>query len=415
MEKATKHRWFLGSFGFLHPEIALRKLLALIILAVFSAGIGFAYDFGAVLEEAQGASSEDGFSFNLSAGPWFSTPLGEKANLYVSGSFAVNFEDNAWDTVPQINRTELLFHPTSALLLQAGRIGYADSLGIIASGLFDGVQGSLGVRGTRFSLGCFYTGFLYKKSAEITLTGEDALNYADPDVYGASRRLVAALKWEIPELLHSPVAAVFDGLMQMDLNGGDQSLNSQYLTAKFMIPLIPGLNADLAVALGYAEPDGEDAVFSIAGAAGAAWMPPTKAQDLFSFNVLWSSGSKGDALGPFLPITGTPQGKIFSAKFSGLMVIKGAYTLSLDRTLSVSADAGYYLRTDLKTFYDSRLDYQSDSHTLGGELYGTLLWAPFSDISVILGGGAFFPGLGKAFESDTPVRGQISMGLIFSF
>jgi hypothetical protein len=57
----------------------------------------------------------------------------------------------------------------------------------------------------------------------------------------------------------------------------------------------------------------------------------------------------------------------------------------------------------------------SHSPLLGGEVYGGLTWAPVSDIAFTLGGGAFFPQWGKAFNADTSPRWRVSLETILSF
>jgi hypothetical protein len=52
---------------------------------------------------------------------------------------------------------------------------------------------------------------------------------------------------------------------------------------------------------------------------------------------------------------------------------------------------------------------------LGGEAYAGLTWAPVSDVSFTLGGGAFFPQTGKAFAPDTAVRWRVALETILSF
>jgi hypothetical protein len=390
-----------------------------ILIFMLTTGVVFTLDFGLILNDTPEYST-DGFTNTLGAVPWFSTPvggpLGEKTSLYVSGSLDLEYKNNAWKPVPKAGRTEFTFHPLPAMTIKAGRVNFSDSLGIIASGLFDGLSGSLGIKGTRLSLDVFYTGLLYKKSAEIKLTNDDELYYNDGDVYFASRRILGSIRWEIPELFDAPVSVALDGLVQFDLNCKDTSLHSQYLTAQAVFPLIRGLDMSLGAAAALAEPDAGDPLFSLAGSVGLIWQPPTAWQDLFSLTALWSSGTHGDTLGPFLPVTGVPQGRIFDPTLSGLMTIKAHYTLSLLSTLSVSADAGYFLRTDLQTLSDSYYYAytEPDSYALGAEFFGSVIWAPVSDIQALLNGGAFFPGLGDSLNSDAPIRGKISLGLIIS-
>jgi hypothetical protein len=82
--------------------------------------------------------------------------------------------------------------------------------------------------------------------------------------------------------------------------------------------------------------------------------------------------------------------------------------------LSVGAGAGYFIRTDLETLGDGDLDGASESRLLGGEVYGTLVWAPDPALRLSFGGGAFFPGLGRAFREGAPVRWNVNAGLTVS-
>ncbi|WP_010253986.1 hypothetical protein [Treponema primitia] len=395
-------------------SLIFKKTLISAILVFLSAGLLAAYDFGLVIGESPEYSA-DGFANTISVGPWFAAPVGENTGFYASGSFDLNYDkDNNWEPIPQLNRTVFLFYPATGLSLELGRVTFSDPLGIIASGLFDGLKGSLAVKETRLSLGLFYTGLLYKKAAEIKLTGDDYLNYIDSDVYFASRRFLGGLNWEIPVLFGSSLSASLTGLVQFDLNGKDDYLHSQYLGAKFMIPLITGLDLNLAAALDLAERESGDPGIGLAGSAGVNWLVPSKLQDLLSFTILWSSGAKENA---FVPVTAIPQGRVFDPILSGLMTIKTNYTLSLNPSISVSADLGYFLRTDLgASFSDSYYTryVKADSYALGTELYGSVIWAPVSDLQAVLGAGVFLPGLGDALDSDAPIRGKISLGLAFS-
>jgi hypothetical protein len=82
--------------------------------------------------------------------------------------------------------------------------------------------------------------------------------------------------------------------------------------------------------------------------------------------------------------------------------------------LSAGAGAAYFIRTDLETLGNEDPDKASDSRLLGGEVYGSLIWAPDPALRLTLGGGAFFPGWGGAFREDAPVRWKVNLGLIVS-
>ncbi|MFP3042638.1 hypothetical protein LQZ19_12550 [Treponema primitia] len=391
-----------------------KKTPVFAIIVFLSAELLAAYDFGLVIGETPEYSA-DGVANTLSIGPWFATHFRENIDFHASGSFELKYdEDDGWEPIPQLNRTAFLFYPATGLSLELGRVNFTDPIGIIASGLFDGLKGSMALNGTRLSLGLFYTGLLYKKTAEIKLTADDFGDYGDSDVYFASKRFLGGLNWEIPAFFGSSLSASLTGLIQFDLNGHSTYLHSQYLGAKFTVPLITGLDLNLAAALDLAERESGDPKIGLAGSAGVYWLVPGKLRDLLSFNILWSSGAKGTA---FAPVTAIPQGRVFDPILSGLMTIKTNYTLSLNPSLSVSADLGYFLRTDLGTsFSDSYYTghVKSDSYALGTELYGSVIWAPVSDLQAVLGAGVFLPGLGDALDSDAPIRGKISLGLAFS-
>jgi hypothetical protein len=73
------------------------------------------------------------------------------------------------------------------------------------------------------------------------------------------------------------------------------------------------------------------------------------------------------------------------------------------------------MRTDLATFSAEGLDPDSASHLLGLELLINLIWAPFSDLGLTLGGGVFLPLPEGAFFDDTPAAWNVSLGVILSF
>jgi hypothetical protein len=96
-----------------------------------------------------------------------------------------------------------------------------------------------------------------------------------------------------------------------------------------------------------------------------------------------------------------------------LITIKGKYTAHLLQNFSASLEGTYFIRTDGETLVGTEYP-PSASRLLGGELYGSALWALFSDFILTLGGGVFFPQWGNTFDSDAPVRWKVSAGIIFS-
>jgi hypothetical protein len=164
--------------------------------------------------------------------------------------------------------------------------------------------------------------------------------------------------------------------------------------------------------MGAADGRGTRPVLSFAGALGLDWEVPGRLPDLLSGESRWGSGVINETLGSFRPVSGIVQGNVFSPKLPGLFLGKLAYSARLNRPLSFTAGGAVFLRTDWETLIDGELDPRSDSRFLGGELFGSLVWAPQSAIRVTAGAGVFFPG--GAFVPDAKIRWKLSTGLMVS-
>jgi hypothetical protein len=295
-----------------------------------------------------------------------------------------------------------------------------DSSSLVAAGLLDGIHGSWSLRGTRLSLGAFYTGLLYKEQAKIIMTVYDLRNYAaeldygDMSTYFASRRLLVPLTVEFPSLTEKSSLAL-NGIAQFDLNNTDDAatLHSQYLGAHYIAEPLEPLRLDLAVVGGIVEANETQAI--IAASAGAAWELPTALQDQLFLQARWSSGRMNDTIREYLPVNGIAVGEIFAPRLSGVLYGKASYMARPHTAVSFEGGFGYFVRTDVETLQDPDLDPNSGSRLLGGEVYGAVAWAPQSPLKLTARGGVFFPGMGKAFLSDASIRGKASLEVTVSF
>jgi hypothetical protein len=414
----------------LHKKIGV---LYLIILLPFSTV--FAADFGVVLGGTPGYDSTKapGFTVTGNVSPWVSAILSPTLNLYMSAALSLTYEnEDLQPFLPELSRTELIWQPSPAALLQFGRQRVGDSAGLIAAGLFDGAHVSLGFEKARFSLGAYYTGLLFKKTMEILMTGMDRsdytekFSYGDPANYFASRRVVVPLSVEFPDLtLRSSLNLHVIG--QFDVNARDgegNTLHSQYVELHYFAEPWEPLHLNIAAAAGLAElpaklsAEHPDPYLSFAASAGADWELPTAVQDALSLQFRWSSGRVNDTMGAYFPINSISPGEIFTPRFSALLYGKTAYTVRPHKTLSTTASAGYFIRTDTETLGDPEFDPNTgaDSHRLlGGEIYGFLVWAPDAVIRITALAGAFFPEWGDVFVSGADIRWKTSWGLTVSF
>ena len=169
----------------------------------------WSYDFGIILD--QGISFTESSlgtdtDYTASLIPRYSTLIGDRGDIYVSAGLNLDYTDENWSFVPELLRTEFTWLFDNADF-RAGRMFYSDPLGFIAEGLFDGARFSFDTMLGTFSAGAWYTGFLYKKRANISMTAGELSNYhAELDygdfsnTYFAPSRFFAALEWEHPGL-----------------------------------------------------------------------------------------------------------------------------------------------------------------------------------------------------------------------
>ncbi|AEF85365.1 hypothetical protein TREPR_0112 [Treponema primitia ZAS-2] len=395
-----------------------RLVFFALFAAIFSAS-AFSYDFGLVLDQG-GKFSDDVNSYSAGFVPWFSWGTNEKLQLYFSGNLTIKYEGDDWHRpLPlfEIGRFEADYMLAPGTALKAGRIAYGDSSGLVASGLFDGVNGNLDWRLGRLFLGAYYTGLLYKETAEITMTGEDSFDYYAPwdaddmGSYFAPRRLLATLRYDIPGILGALNNLSLETIFQFDVSAHDNPLHSQYIEVGYALFPIRYFQVDLGLIVEGMESKAKNFQAAFAGYADVKMDIPGSLKDRFSLGIRVSSGKANDTVTAFNPINGNSMGMVFAPKFSSITVISGIYEARLLETLSLDFEARYFLRTDTSnTGYGGIID--SDSPGLGAEFYNSFIWAPLDDISCTLGGGVFFPG--KAFASKTPVKWNISMGLILS-
>jgi len=401
----------------------MKKLALLLLLVPLYAGVAGAYDIGVALDQTAGVggigSENADFDYSASLIPWFSSPLGDSGNIFVSAGLTAGYEYEDGFFVPELLRTEFSWRFNNALGLRAGRLSYADPLNFVVDGLLDGAQIFYNTAAGTFNAAFMYSGLLYKKTTKITMTWEDflshytALDYSNiGDTFFASRRMLMALGWEHPALMERVrLRSSLTG--QFDVNGRDTAYHSQYLTLKAGIPFqrfVFELGGALQLAQ-YADESG----FALAGEIGLSWEPPTAFKSQLSFNGRFSSGRTEDgAVFAFNPVTTLEQGDVLKARLSGLSVLNLDYTARFLESLSSSLDMSYFVRSDLGTYagYPAILATE-DGYCLGGELFGRVIWSPVSDLRLNLGAGLFFPALGNVAPDADP-QWRIELNLVLA-
>ncbi|WP_461255515.1 hypothetical protein [Treponema sp. R80B11-R83G3] len=383
-----------------------------------------AFDFGLVFSQNVEIDAPS-FDFDKTAFditgvlmPRFTAPIGETGGLYISAaiSYEVTSDDYSFSIIPELTRTDINFN-LGNVNLNIGRMFYNDPLGITASGLFDGAQASIITRNGNISVGAWYTGFLYRDRAAITMTlnelksSYDKVDYDDfANTYFAPARVLAAFEYSHPAL------AGFLGLKTSILtqfDAGDEKLNSQYLTAALSVP-VKSFIFDLGGCFELIEYN-DDITPAFAADIGLTYIMPTKLEKQIKLSWRYSSGvSEDKSIGAFLPITTVPQGELVEAKLSSLSLISLDFSGRIAKSLSANAAFTYFIRNDLGTYrYYPITDDTSNGHLLGAELFGRLIWNITSGIRLNFGTGVFMPALGDA-APEADVLWRIKLNLVFS-
>ena len=356
----------------------------------------------------------DNVRFTGTAIPWFSTFVGSAGDLFISAGISAEYENQEWSFIPELLRSELTLRFGDGMALTMGRTQYADPLGFVFSGLFDGMRFITDIGDTTLGAGAWYTGLLYKKNANITMTEDELavfdekLDFSDfSNTYFAPKRFVAALDWEHPglaEIVRLKLALIG----QFDLSDGDD-LHSQYFIINLGIP-VRNFVFSLGGSAGMAQ-NAENNQLFFAGEAGIGIALPTPFHDNLQFKVRYSSPMIDDTFVSFIPITTESQGSVLSAKLSGITTVNINYTARLSQSFSLSLDSLYFILNDLNTY--AGLPSGRDGYFLGNEFYAQAVWSPVSDLQLRLGGGAFLPMLGNA-DPDSSVLWRVELNLIFA-
>ena len=389
-------------------------ILIILLLPVFSLS---AFDWGLLLNQGTGVLGGNGydsdFRYSGTLSPWLFFPK-SWGNLYVSLGPEISYENKSAALVVDIYRTELALRIGKAAGIELGRMPYTDPMGFVASGLFDGLRYSQNIAGGTLALGVWYTGLLYKKSAQITMTEDDYFSYITKldyknfaDTYFSSRRLLFALDWDNADILDwLQLRLAFLG--QVDLNGNGNYYHSQYFAIKTNIH-VSNFIFDLGFCPQLAQtPNGIKA--------GAAWeaamglVPPTPTRDLLKLTGRFSNGTTADdsEIAAFVPVTTVEQGDVLKAKLSGLSMLRLDYIIRPLNSLSFNLASSYFILSDKASY--TGLPAGKQGHFLGNEFSGKVVFIPLSDLRFNLGLGVFLPSWGNA-DPDAKALWRVELNM----
>ena len=399
----------------------MKKTLVLIAMSFYISVFSlYAVDFGLVFNQNAEIDvpafnfENTGFKISGILLPRFTALIGETTDLYISA--AISYEAGPFAVIPELTRTDIDFNLGYADI-KFGRMFYSDPLGIIANNLFDGAQLSIFTRGGNFRFGGWYTGCLYKKRAEITMTPDELkssfveVDYNDfSNTYFAPSRVLAALEYDHPSLAGF-VSVKTSILAQFDTR--DEKLNSQYLTAALSVSG-KSVYFDLGGCFELIEYN-DEIIPAFAADIGLTFILPTKLEQHITLSGRYSSGvSEDKTIGAFLPLTTVEQGELLEAKLSGLSLLSLDFAGRLAESLSANMAFTYFIRNDLGTYrYYPVISGGSEGFFLGGEIFGRLIWNISTGIRLNFGTGVFLPMIGDA-APDAGILWRTKLNLTIS-
>jgi len=382
------------------------------------------FDFGLVFSQDAAfyrdlTLKETSFIYRANIEPRFSFLLGKTGFFITSMGILLEYSDEFSKAI-ELLRTEYSMR-YGAFGIRVGRFTYSDPMKFVADNLFDGFQLTHNSGLGQLSLGGWYTGILYKKTANILMTQNDRDIYNTPMAKGeflknffAPPRLMVSLDWEHPsiaEFLQLKAAATG----QFDISHQNERLHSQYFTLSAGINfksfiLTAGGSFEAAEIRG----DYPDLNYAIAGELGFYFPMPSKFKSQLSLKARYGSGNTGNPFYAFTPITTSYYGDIFRAGISGHTILDLTYSARFMETLGATFTVLYFIRNDLLT-PSSYIIIGADNgkKLLGAELSSKVIWSPFSDMQYSLGIGAFIPPYGNNWPNARAIW-KINLTTVFA-
>ena len=372
------------------------------------------YDFGLILFQDSAFYHDftygtTDFIYRANAMPRVSFLLGNNGFFITSFGFAIEYGDE-FKKAFELLRTELSLR-FGSFGIRAGRFNYADPMSFALDSLYDGIMFSYNTGAGQFNVGSWYTGILYKKSANILMTENDRDIYNAPFVKGdffgtyfAPPRIIVSMDWDHPSIsefvqLKTALSGQFDMSKQVG------RLHSQYFTfsaglnfSKFLVSAGGSIEA--------AEIKGAEETYrlAVAGELGFYFPLRFKIDGQLSLKARYGSGDTGKPFYAFTPVTTAYYGEIFQTGISGHTMFDVTYSARFLETLGAIFNVSYFIRNDLmtpNTYIIAGTDMRKK--LLGMEISSKLVWNPFSDMEYSLGIGTFIPPFGNNWPNSRAI------------
>lgn len=226
--------------------------------------------------------------------PWLSLRIGNNSSLKLAVNFSFPWNEfTGWQDMTFEPDESILYMTSGDDWLKLGRINYSDPLGVIANGLFDGIEFSR----SSLQVGAFYTGFRNKKTANIMMSPDDLLDYGNDEIQFAPQRIIGSLQFKVLDNGYDSYF-LLGGLAQYDLRE-TSPLNTYYALMKIHMA---GnyFSIDGGASVSFLK-TGDDP-YKLGVAASVDFIRRLGGMSL-TYGLQWFSGTIGNSITPFVPVT----------------------------------------------------------------------------------------------------------------
>ena len=396
------------------------KLLIVVLAALpFSA---YAFDYGVdVLDSTMYLSDGTGLVQQSRATAWFSLPVGDTANLYLSGfyEFKGSFSSTGVTVTPwriDAGRNEYsgsapgALGSSSILRWSIGRTSISDFSGWVLSGLYDGAHLELSVGNLTMTTSVAYTGLLNKDDALLAMDSRDRLIAGDSTQYFAPQRLLAGLGLRSVELLPGHDFGV-ETWGQYDLGQGLAGTQTLWFE-----PFVEGRIGRVLSWRGWAAGemfyDGNP-TYSLAGGLLMRLVVPEALGLRATASLAWSSGS-AFGLVPFIPFKSNALDVLTGFTFENIMLPSLELSLSPLPWLSPTLYGAPMFRTSDLVLGSTIIRPDATGIYMGSLVSLQASIRSVSDLTLSLSGGVFFPNSIDYFIASQTLKGTGSLYAVFS-
>ena len=302
-----------------------------------------------------------------------------------------------------------LIGSSSLLEASAGRFRFRDTSGRVVSHLADGGRLRLRFPDFNLRLDAAYTGLQLNPNSDFRMSQSDIVEIDDDDEFFGPKRVFGIAEFAHvtllePHTLRIGVAGQYD---LRDADDDEFTVHSGYYTAALGGPLVGDLYYDIDATLMQAVVDNGSSENLLGLVAGARlrYFREDILGSRASMSGVYASGD-GNGLDPFIPLSVTSLGTVFSAELQDIIYSELAYSLRPFSGMNARALQNVQTGINIRSFFQAT-EAEDAANPADGRWYGNEITLDiaariFSDLGLGISAGVFLP----VTDSDLGVLGS---------